>query len=74
MGCRTAALSCSLTHTAHTTTHHRPSSTQFCYPLRQHALPAPALQLALNRPAAPGWDSCLWHANLPTLAARSGTL
>lgn len=45
---------------------------QFCYPLRQYSLAAPLRQLALNRCAAAGWDSCLWHADLPTLAARSG--
>ncbi|PRW61174.1 DEK-like isoform X2 isoform B [Chlorella sorokiniana] len=44
---------------------------QFSYPLRQVGLPAPLLQLALNRRASIGWDSCLWHTNLPMLAARS---
>lgn len=47
---------------------------QFCYPLRQCPLPAPALQLALSLRAGDGWDSTLWHPNLPMLAARSGAL
>lgn len=63
---------CSLV-SSHRHRHPCPRCPQFCYPLRQHALPAPAQQLALNRAAAAGWDSCLWHSNLPTLAARSGT-
>lgn len=45
---------------------------QFCYPLRQCRLPAPALQLAVSLAAVDGWDSTLWHSNLPILAARSG--
>lgn len=47
---------------------------QFCYPLRQCPLPAPALQLALSMRANDGWDSTLWHSNLPILAARSGAM